>query len=513
MATWYINNDLPYLNEFPQRPTSFDGYPTSLWNIDDDIPYKSVFADMFSINEAPSAMWHIDDDLPYKSSFSEIHEINDAPYALWLMDGEELPYKWMFAYMYSIDWYPPTYSWLQFAGYTPYRPWPGKIAIPNAVPSVEIPEIDWTKSMQQTFEYYTVDPKTWYDDKQIMTVISSSHSHDITTDLKGNATLNTTEQMGENYIRTYMVCKQGRYTYRECLGTYLYMSSSDSFDGIKHNYTMTGYSPLVELQEALPPVGYFIYGKVKKGDEAPLVTEEIRKAIVNNTRCEFTMNITIPKPLLNNFVAGTGDNWLTVVNNLLTASSEAKYMLMVDEWGTVQLRNQLNAESMQPKFVFDDGNSSILLPTIDTNEDLFTIPNAVELIFTGNKLYGAHKVTVYNEDEASPVSVQKRGRVIKRRYSVTNIAVPTGTVTEDIIHEVVESQAYTLLEALSTVSKAISFSHGYCGSKVGDCIIINYTRAGLENVKAVITTQKVNCTPGCQVDETALYTKKYWRKP
>ena len=124
MATWYINDNLPYLEEFPVRPTSFDGYPTSLWNIDDDIPYKSVFADMFSINEAPSAMWLIDDDLPYKSSFSEIHEINEAPYALWLMDGEELPYKWMFAYMYSIDWYPPTTSWLQYAGYIPYRPLP-----------------------------------------------------------------------------------------------------------------------------------------------------------------------------------------------------------------------------------------------------------------------------------------------------------------------------------------------------------------------------------------------------
>lgn len=92
MATWYINNDLPYLNEFPQRPISFDGYPTSLWKVDDDLPYKFVFAEMFSINEAPSAMWLIDDDLPYKSSFSEIHSINDAPMSLWRIT-DDLPWK------------------------------------------------------------------------------------------------------------------------------------------------------------------------------------------------------------------------------------------------------------------------------------------------------------------------------------------------------------------------------------------------------------------------------------
>ena len=519
MSDWKIvNGNLPFKDEFAERATGFDGYPSNLWIIHNDgyLPTKSSFATRAMIDDAPEALWRIKNDgrLPFKKNFTFVFPaiIDDAPLALWRMVDGELPHKVVFPQIYELDWYPPTTSWLQYAGYIPYRPWPGKIQIPNIVEPIEIPDVDWTKSMQQTFEYYTVNPETWYDDKQVTTVTSSNHSHDTTSELKGSATLSTTEQLGETYIRTYMVCKQGRYTHRECLGTYLYMTSSDNFDGIKHNYTMTGYTPLVELQEALPPVGYFVYGQTKKGDEAPFVTEEIRKAIVNNTRCEFTMNVTIPKPLLNNFIAGTSDNWLTVVNNMLSASSEAKYTLMVDEWGTVMLRNKQSADAMQPKFVFDDGNASILLPDIDTSEDLFAIPNTVELIFAGNRMYNAHKVTVRNDDETSPVSVQKRGREIKRRYTITNIAVPTGTVTEEIVQNAIEEQAYSLLEALSTVTKTISFSHGYCGSKVGDCVMINYERAGLINVKAVITSQKVNCTPGCQVDETAVYTKKYWRR-
>lgn len=32
---------------------------------------------------------------------------------------------------------------------------------------------DWTKSMEQTFEYYVVDPGTWCDKSQITDVIQS----------------------------------------------------------------------------------------------------------------------------------------------------------------------------------------------------------------------------------------------------------------------------------------------------------------------------------------------------
>ena len=73
MATWYISNDLPYLNEFPAMPDGFDDYPAYIWHkTSDSLPYKPQFAEMPSIDDAPSSMWRISDDLPYKSVFPKM---------------------------------------------------------------------------------------------------------------------------------------------------------------------------------------------------------------------------------------------------------------------------------------------------------------------------------------------------------------------------------------------------------------------------------------------------------
>ena len=60
---------------------------------------------------------------------------------------------------------------------------------------------DWTKSMEQTFEYYIVDPGTWMDKKRLSTVKSSSIVRDIEADTLGSATIDITDSVGECYIR------------------------------------------------------------------------------------------------------------------------------------------------------------------------------------------------------------------------------------------------------------------------------------------------------------------------
>ena len=42
--------------------------------------------------------------------------------------------------------------------------------------------IDWTESMDQSFEYYEVDPNTWKDIKLILTVKSCSIKRDEDSD-------------------------------------------------------------------------------------------------------------------------------------------------------------------------------------------------------------------------------------------------------------------------------------------------------------------------------------------
>ena len=472
----------PYRVEFPELKESID--PSHFWYIDDDIPFQGGFP---PLKESQSLRdeWLIDDGIPYRLDFPElkktvIHE-----------------------------------TWFQETGWDPYRPWPRHKPIIEEVQTIEsVPPVDWTKSMKQDFEFYTVDPNTWYDDKKLDNIISCNITHDISTDKRGNASITLTEAIPECYIRTYLLVTQNNILYKFCLGTFLYMTSSDSFDGMKHNITMTGYTPLVELEEQYPKIGYHVVGYTnrKHGSEAPMVTDEIRDIILENTRCEVESKVMINKPLLNDFIAGTNDNWLTVVNNILDASSLQSYILTVDEWGTIIIADAPTIDDVATSFTYNDDNSSILLPTLDTFDDIYGIPNVMEVLYVGDKNMPAIRIVVKNEDEESIVSIPRRGREIVRRYTINNIAAPLNTQSYEAVYAQVEEQAYKLLEAASTIQKTISYSHGYCDVKVGDMVLINYERAGMNNVRAKVVSQRISCKPGCQVDEQAVYTKKLWNR-
>ena len=90
---------------------------------------------------------------------------------------------------------------------------------------------DWTSSMQQTFEYYTVDPGTWKDAERIDNVKSCTITRDSEADTLGSATFDITESLGECYIRVYLVTIQNGVKERHPLGTFLVQTPSSSFDG------------------------------------------------------------------------------------------------------------------------------------------------------------------------------------------------------------------------------------------------------------------------------------------
>ena len=472
---------VPYRLDFPELKESID---INSWVIDDDIPFRPNFPPLIPSIDPDS--WLIDDDIPFRLDFPP------------LIPSEV-----------------PSDSWLQDKGWDPRRPWPEHRSIIQKVQTIpNIPDVDWTKSMQQTFEFYTVDPNNWYDDEKLENIISCDLTHDLTSDKRGNASITVTESLPESYIRTYLVVAQAGYMHKICLGTYLYMTSSDSFDGMKHNITMTGYTPMVELEEKLPPLGFHIIGITnrKHSGDAPMVTDAIKDIVTTYTRCEIENRTVIQKPLLNDFVAGTNDNFLTVINNILNASSLQQYILTVDEWGTIIVKDKPVLEDAIPTYIYTDDNSSILLPSLDTNDDIYGIPNVVEVLYTGDKRLPAIRVIVKNEDPTSIVSIPARGRKIAKRFTITNIAAPVNDYSEAAVRAQVIAQAERLLEAASTINKTISYSHGYCDVKVGDTVLINYERAGVTGIRAKVVSQRISCKPGCQVDEQAVYTKKLWNR-
>ena len=90
---------------------------------------------------------------------------------------------------------------------------------------------DWLSSMQQTFEYYIVDPGTWKDSKLIDNVKSSTINRDFEADTLGSATIDITESVGECYIRIYLIAIQNGVKEKVPLGTFLVQTPSSSVNG------------------------------------------------------------------------------------------------------------------------------------------------------------------------------------------------------------------------------------------------------------------------------------------
>ena len=349
---------------------------------------------------------------------------------------------------------------------------------------------DWKASMQQTFEYYTVDPGTWADVKLLDNVKSSSITRDSDSDTLGSATIDITESLGECYIRIYLVTIQNGIREKHALGTFLVQTPSSSFNGKIRNVSMDAYTPLLELKENPPPIGYY----VAKGDN---IMEKAYEMISDHVRAP-VISAICDKKLEMDFISNTEDTWLTFTKDLIL---NAKYKFTLDEMGRILFSPEQDTASLQPVWTYDDTNSSILYPDLTMDHDLYDIPNVVEVIYTN----GAKQITkrVVNDDENSPISTVNRGRTITRRFINPGF---NGIPTEDEVDE----YAVRLLKELSTIEYTISYTHGYCPVRVGDCVRFNCALAGLTDIKAKVISQNIKCVPGCPVSEKAVFTTKLW---
>ena len=351
--------------------------------------------------------------------------------------------------------------------------------------------VDWLSSMQQTFEYYIVDPATWKDAKKIENVKSCSSSRNSDAGTLGSASINITESVGECYVRIYLITIQNGTKERHPLGTFLVQTPSTSFDGKVRNLSMDAYTPLLELKETKPPLGY----SVRKGTNIMTIARQLTQ---ENTRAP-VVPASCDTNLFSDFVAETDDSWLTFLTDLLL---NAKYRYDLDEMGRILFAPEQDTASLQPVWTYnDDDNSSILYANLNMDHDLYGIPNVVEVIYShGNGYYYSR---VVNDDPNSPTSTVNRGREIIHRVSDPDLI---GDPTENQIDE----YANRLLRELSSLEYTITYTHGYCPVRVGDCVRFNYSRADLKNVKAKVISQTIKCEPGCPVTEKAVFINRLW---
>lgn len=349
---------------------------------------------------------------------------------------------------------------------------------------------NWLSTMQQTFEYYIVDPDTWKDVKLIDNVKSCTINRDADAETRGSATFDIADSLGECYVRAYLITIQNGVKEKHPLGTFLVQTPSTSFDGKIRTVSMDAYTPLLELKENPPPIGYYVPKDANVMDYAYMLVREHARAPVVKPSDTTKLHCDM--------IAETNDTWLTYISALL---SNAKYELDLDEHGRILFSPRYDTASLQPIWTFDDSNSSILYPELTLNHDIYGIPNVVEVIYSTDTDY--YYARVVNDDPNSPISTINRGREITHRVTDPDVI---GNPTENQIND----YAKQVLRDMSSIDYTISYTHGYCPVRIGDCIRLNYARAGLTNIKAKVISQSISCEPGCPVTETAVFTTRLW---
>lgn len=359
---------------------------------------------------------------------------------------------------------------------------------------------DWTKSMEQSFEYYTVEPTTLADVKRLDNVKKASFSRDAESQTLGSATIDVTNSVGESYIRGYLKTIQNGITEKFALGTVLCQTPSSSFNGKVMEVSMDCYTPLIELKEKYMPLGYTIRKGTYIMDAAyNLISENCRVPVNKVEHTYDTEGNDISPKLQYDYVANTDDTYLSFVISLI---ANAKYELGLGEKGNVLFLPKQDIESLQPVWTFNDNNTSILGPDITVNHDLYGIPNVVEVIYSYGSDY--KEAIAVNDDPNSPTSTISRGRKIPFRVTDPSLY---GYVTQ----EQLDTYAERVLKELSTLEYTVSFTHAYCPVRIGDCVRLNYTRAGITDIKAKVISQNIKAEPGCQVSTKAVFKSKLWR--
>jgi hypothetical protein len=259
---------------------------------------------------------------------------------------------------------------------------------------------------------------------------------------------------------------------------------------------MDAYTPLLELKEGNPPIGYYIPKGENIMDWAYNIARDHMRGPVVKPNCD--------KKLDSDFVADISDTWLSLLKDLI---AKADYSLALDELSRTLFMPKQDTASLQPVWAYDDGNSSILYPELSMDHDLYGIPNVVEVVYSNGE--ASVTVTERNDDPNSPISTVNRGREIFYRDTNPSVIIPD-TLSLDDKKARLRDYATQLLRDLSTIEYKLSYTHGYAPVRVGDCVRLDYVRAGIPNVKAKIISQTIKCDPGCPVSEKAVFTTKLW---
>lgn len=331
--------------------------------------------------------------------------------------------------------------------------------------------IDWRQGMSRTYEMVRVTDE-WSEAEAVQDLSRCSVTYE-REGLRCSLSAEVYERLEDGYYRVYMVAEQGAEAERVPLATVRVQSARRSTDGKAWRYSVTGYSPLVELDSDYPPVGWSAQGLVVQ-----------RAAEIVAEHCKAPCSYPASAATMDAWTADDGDTWLDCLEAVL---SKAAMHVEVDGNGTVLFVHDFNAATLNPVWTFDDaayGLPSILMPDVDEDTDFYDLKNKVEVVYSEAGV--CYVGSAVNDDERSRASTARRGYVSALRDTSPEIDEP---VTEGKV----QAYAEKLLSEQGAATNTVDFSHAFVPTaKVGRCVRLDYTRMGYR-VDAVVRKQTLEC--------------------
>lgn len=346
---------------------------------------------------------------------------------------------------------------------------------------------DWTRTMQRTYEFWEMNPATWGDVKLLDCVTACTIERDAEADTLGSASFEMDAWEGEKWMRVYLITRQDGLRERWPLGTFLVQSPNMSLNGMRAKVTADGFTPLKELADNYPPVGYYADNEYMEA--------RVSTAMLNYCRAPFVEPAKTTM-LYEPYVVDDGESWAAYLKGML---AKGKKHFAINGRGEVMAAPDQNPRAAMPFMTFDDSNSSIMQADVNVTSNLSEVPNVVQVVYS--KGAGCLMAEAVNDDPMSENSTVRLGR--RKVYRETSPELPDNPQQYDV-----DDLAKKILREKGAAIYEAEFTHGFVPDvTLGTAVRLNYTSMKL-NVVGAVVRQSIPCTPSCQVKTVIRYTKE-----
>lgn len=331
--------------------------------------------------------------------------------------------------------------------------------------------MDWSKGYSAEYYMSMVDPLTWRDTDRVEVIGGKVSIKAYGLRHSADLTLKKYTANNDQWIRLWLVAKQGQDVARCALFTGLASVPGRSINGSISEYPLACYSTLKPAEDVLLPRGYFA-GQGFNGAETI-------KELLSVTPAPVVVDGVSPK-LTQPIIAEQNENRLSMCEKILNSIN---WRMVLDGDGTIRI----GPWDKTVRGTFGLGND-VIEPKVTIKSDWFSCPN----VFRASS--GDQTAIAVDDDPNSAMSTVNRGRQIWKEDS--NVCLADGEGLQQYAKR-------RLMEEQSTVY-SVKYNRRFDPSiTVGDVVQFNYPAQNLVGAYAV-SSQSIELGYGARVSEEVI---------